>query len=714
MHAPSVEDPFACGILPDGSRGCVPPATAAEASRAWTASPRPASAWARSTARAVGARRACTASTTPAGRPAPWVGRAATTRTAHCDQQLQRLRPRLPHARRRALTIDNCDRCLSATSGWSYCSRECEFDGQCNGGYCVTASGADFFTCQAPCSGPGDVTCPYRCVMVKASSYAVCDCTTGCNLVQPPREIGQPCRNPAQCRSQDCHTIPACSTTGTCDGVCSARCALHERLRSRRRLRSHSLRARRDRDLRAGSAFPPASHPRSGRASRRRIATLCPAPRARRYRSAIPSEQVAGPRAGRRLSDEPLPERSLRDRCPHHQRRQRRAVRLAVRLPVAQLHQCAVQGQLAHRRGLRPVGGRAVGACCPTGASAGTCQTSWADPPAAGDERAARGGGGARLCARRGPKPAPVPVRARTPSALSERLDGAVCGRDGAGRAEVAGLAVRVERREQVLLDAGYGLADVEAGAPMRPDHVFRISSISKPFTAAIRAPLRGCRKARARRTDEDVARVVAAVFRRVERALADREPDASAETLHRERARPGRGRRGVGPGRRRDRPAPGPPDHPHSRRTGRRRRVRDGEAVRAGRGIQPPGRDARSGKRLRGARAHGSLPGAPPIATDRLSQLDDGRLELRLKRAWRDGTTAFVFTPHEIIERLVAIVPRPRAHLTRYFGVLAPAFAARSGIVPAELPPPRRLRARRLRPRPASADGRAESHGRR
>jgi hypothetical protein len=72
-----------------------------------------------------------------------------------------------------------------------------------------------------------------------------------------------------------------------------------------------------------------------------------------------------------------------------------------------------------------------------------------------------------------------------------------------------------------------------------------------------------------------------------------------------------------------------------------------------------------------------------PPIATERLFQLDDGPLELRLERAWRDGATAFVFTPHEIIERLVAIVPRPRVHLTRYFGVLAPRFAAGSGIVP-------------------------------
>jgi len=72
------------------------------------------------------------------------------------------------------------------------------------------------------------------------------------------------------------------------------------------------------------------------------------------------------------------------------------------------------------------------------------------------------------------------------------------------------------------------------------------------------------------------------------------------------------------------------------------------------------------------------------PIATERLFQLEDGQLELRLKRPWRDGTTAFVFTPHELIERLVTIVPRPRVHLIRYFGVLAPAFVARSGIVPA------------------------------
>jgi hypothetical protein len=74
-----------------------------------------------------------------------------------------------------------------------------------------------------------------------------------------------------------------------------------------------------------------------------------------------------------------------------------------------------------------------------------------------------------------------------------------------------------------------------------------------------------------------------------------------------------------------------------------------------------------------------------PPIANDRPTRLDDGRLQLELKRPSRDGTTEFVFTPHELIERLVALVPRRRAHLTRYFGVFAPAFAARAEIVPSD-----------------------------
>jgi hypothetical protein len=185
--------------------------------------------------------------------------------------------------------------------------------------------------------------------------------------------------------------------------------------------------------------------------------------------------------------------------------------------------------------------------------------------------------------------------------------------------------------------------------------------------------------------TDEDVARVVASVFRRVERALADREPDTaqrrfieSAPVLAVVAEASGLGVVATGP------------------RRGRRIiRIRGAPAdvdvfVMGRLCAQVEGFNLQAATRIgandrQGLERMARYLARPPIATDRLSQLDDGRLELRLKRAWRDGTTAFVFTPHELIERLVAIVPRPRAHLTRYFGVLAPAFAVRSGIVPAE-----------------------------
>lgn len=39
--------------------------------------------------------------------------------------------------------------------------------------------------------------------------------------------------------------------------------------------------------------------------------------------------------------------------------------------------------------------------------------------------------------------------------------------------------------------------------------------------------------------------------------------------------------------------------------------------------------------------------------------------------------------TPMEFMERLVALVPRPRVHLTRYHGVLGPHYKYRKQIVP-------------------------------
>ena len=49
------------------------------------------------------------------------------------------------------------------------------------------------------------------------------------------------------------------------------------------------------------------------------------------------------------------------------------------------------------------------------------------------------------------------------------------------------------------------------------------------------------------------------------------------------------------------------------------------------------------------------------------------GQVELKLKTPWRDGTTHLIMSPLELMQRLAALVPRPRLHLIRYHGVLAP-----------------------------------------
>jgi Putative transposase len=48
-----------------------------------------------------------------------------------------------------------------------------------------------------------------------------------------------------------------------------------------------------------------------------------------------------------------------------------------------------------------------------------------------------------------------------------------------------------------------------------------------------------------------------------------------------------------------------------------------------------------------------------------------------------RDGTTHIVMSPLEFMQRLAALVPRPRLHLIRFHGVLAPNAKLRSEIVP-------------------------------
>jgi len=51
-------------------------------------------------------------------------------------------------------------------------------------------------------------------------------------------------------------------------------------------------------------------------------------------------------------------------------------------------------------------------------------------------------------------------------------------------------------------------------------------------------------------------------------------------------------------------------------------------------------------------------------------------RLLYELKHPFNNGTTHFIFEPLEFLAKLAALVPRPRANLTRYHGLLAPSHS--------------------------------------
>lgn len=72
-----------------------------------------------------------------------------------------------------------------------------------------------------------------------------------------------------------------------------------------------------------------------------------------------------------------------------------------------------------------------------------------------------------------------------------------------------------------------------------------------------------------------------------------------------------------------------------------------------------------------------------PAIANERLSVNPTGQVVLTLKTPYHDGTTQIVMDPLEFMQRLAALVPRPRLHLIRFHGLLAPNAKLRSAIVP-------------------------------
>jgi hypothetical protein len=61
----------------------------------------------------------------------------------------------------------------------------------------------------------------------------------------------------------------------------------------------------------------------------------------------------------------------------------------------------------------------------------------------------------------------------------------------------------------------------------------------------------------------------------------------------------------------------------------------------------------------------------------------NNGDVVLQLKSPYNDGTTHIVMSPLEFMQRLAALVPRPRLNLIRFHGVLAPNARLRSKIIP-------------------------------
>jgi hypothetical protein len=90
-----------------------------------------------------------------------------------------------------------------------------------------------------------------------------------------------------------------------------------------------------------------------------------------------------------------------------------------------------------------------------------------------------------------------------------------------------------------------------------------------------------------------------------------------------------------------------------------------------------------------------------PAIVDKRLSVRADGNIVVQNKTRWRDGTTHVVMTPDQFMQRLVALVPAPRANLTRYHGVFAAHHRMRAKIVPRQ---PQQLDLFNDRPEPDQA----------
>lgn len=79
-----------------------------------------------------------------------------------------------------------------------------------------------------------------------------------------------------------------------------------------------------------------------------------------------------------------------------------------------------------------------------------------------------------------------------------------------------------------------------------------------------------------------------------------------------------------------------------------------------------------------------------PPFAHDAVRDLADGRVRLVFKAPTRSGATHVDLDPERFLARLVGLVPPPRQHQVRYFGVFSGHHALRARIRVTPSCPPR------------------------
>jgi hypothetical protein len=71
-----------------------------------------------------------------------------------------------------------------------------------------------------------------------------------------------------------------------------------------------------------------------------------------------------------------------------------------------------------------------------------------------------------------------------------------------------------------------------------------------------------------------------------------------------------------------------------------------------------------------------------PSFASARLDRLNSETLAYRLRKLLAGGRTCLTFTPLELLDQLAALIPPPRQHRVRYYGVLGPHARPRAAVV--------------------------------